>query len=295
MNSPQTRLEPTGPTTSTGGDVPASTQTLELQCNDAVLAERVGHVLLVTLNRPDSRNAVNTDVTMGVGRAMEAADADPDIRVVIITGAGDRAFCAGADLKEAARTGTNAQVSEELRQRWGFAGYTRHAIAKPTIAAVNGFALGGGTELVLASDLAIAVTEAKLGLPEVSRGVFAAAGGAFRLPRQIPAKIAMEMILTATPISAQKALELGLINRVVKREDLLPAAFELAEQIARNSPVAVQISRRVARAIEDGRYAEEDNDWGRSRTEGTVLRNSADMQEGLNAFAERREPRWLGR
>jgi crotonobetainyl-CoA hydratase len=259
---------------------------------DHVLVERIGHVLLVTINRPDARNAVNTQVTLGIGEALDYADEATDVWVVIITGAGDRSFCAGQDLKEAA---AGIQLNDPRVERWGWAGFARHAISKPVIAAVNGFALGGGTEIVLASDLAVAVDTASFGLPEVKRGILAGAGGAFRLGRQIPEKIALEAILTGDPISARKALELGLVNRVVAPDQLLDAAFELAERIMANAPVSVQASKRIARGITEGTVAAERPDWERSQAEGHVVIASADAREGMRAFAEKRSPRWQGR
>jgi crotonobetainyl-CoA hydratase len=261
--------------------------------NGTVLAEQRDHVLLVTLNRPEVRNAVNLDLTVGVGEALDLAEASADIWVVVLTGAGDKAFCAGADLKAAAAG--EFRTSDERIARWGFAGYVAHHISKPTIAAVNGFALGGGTELVLQSDLAIAAEAASFGLPEVTRGIYAGAGGAFRLPRAIPQKIAMEAILTGRPIPAAKAAELGLVNRVVPLDDLLPAAFELAEAICRNAPLAVQASKRIAREISGGEVERERDDWARSSGEQEALMASADAREGMAAFAEKRAPRWTGR
>lgn len=259
---------------------------------DDVLTEQRGHVLLVTINRPDARNAVNTKVTLGIGEALDYADERPDVWVVIITGAGDRSFCAGQDLKEAA---AGIRLDDPRTERWGWAGFARHAISKPVIAAVNGFAMGGGTEIVLASDLAVAADTASFGLPEVKRGILAGAGGAFRLGRQIPQKIALEAILTGDPIPAQKALELGLVNRVVPAESLLDAAFELAERIMANAPVSVQASKRIARAISDGAVVAEEPDWERSVAEGKVVIASVDAREGMQAFAEKRAPRWQGR
>jgi crotonobetainyl-CoA hydratase len=258
-----------------------------------VLVEQRGHVLLVTLNRPEARNAVNLGVTIGVGEALDFAEESADVWVVIITGAGDKAFCAGADLKAAAKG--ELQSDDPRLARWGFAGYVAHHISKPTIAAVNGFALGGGTELVLQSDLAVAVDTATFGLPEVTRGIYAGAGGAFRLPRAIPQKVALEAILTGRPISAAKAAELGLVNHVVPADDLLPAAFELAEAICRNAPLAVQASKRIAREISDGDVERERSDWARSHGEQAALMASADAREGMAAFAEKRAPRWTGR
>lgn len=257
-----------------------------------VLAEQHGHVLLITINRPDARNAVNTKVTLGVGEALDYAEEHAGVWVVIITGAGDRSFCAGQDLKEAA---AGVHLDDPRTERWGWAGFARHAISKPVIAAVNGFALGGGTEIVLASDLAIAADSAAFGLPEVKRGIFAGAGGAFRLGRQIPPKIASEAILTGEPISAARALELGLVNQVVPNERLLDAAFAMADRIMANAPVAVQASKRVARGITDGAVVAEEADWERTGAAGKVVMASSDAREGMQAFAEKRPPRWRGR
>jgi crotonobetainyl-CoA hydratase len=261
--------------------------------NGTVIAEQHGHILLVTLNRPEARNAVNLDLTVGVGEALDFAESSADIWVVILTGAGDKSFCAGADLKAAA---AGEFTTDDPRiKRWGFAGYVAHHISKPTIAAVNGFALGGGTELVLQSDLAVAADTATFGLPEVTRGIYAGAGGAFRLPRAIPQKIAMEAILTGRPISSLKAAELGMINQVVPFDQLLPAAFALAEAICQNAPLAVQASKRIAREISDGTVDREKSDWTRSYAEQDGLMSSADAREGMKAFAEKRAPQWTGR
>jgi len=259
---------------------------------DAVLVEQRGHVLLVTINRPDARNAVNTKVTLGIGEALDHADSSADVWVVIVTGAGDRSFCAGQDLKEAA---AGIHLDDPRTERWGFAGFVKHAVSKPVIAAVNGFALGGGTEIVLASDLAVAVEGASFGLPEVKRGIFAGAGGAFRLGRQIPQKIAMEAILTGEPITASKALELGLVNRIVPAGQLLETAFALAERIMANAPVSVQASKRIARGITDGAVLAEQTDWERTSAEGKTVMASTDAMEGMRAFAEKRAPQWQGR
>lgn len=261
--------------------------------NGAVLAHRQGRVLIVTINRPEARNAVNMDVMVGVGEALEVAENDHSIWVVVITGAGDKSFCAGADLKAAARG--ELTPTDERVKAWGFAGFVQHHISKPVIAAVNGFALGGGTEIVLQSDLAVAIDTAAFGLPEVKRGIFAGAGGAFRLAQQIPRKVAMEVMLTGKPITAARALELGLINRVVTADQLLPAALELAAEICENAPLAVQVTKRIAVGITDGRVADDDVDWARTEAEGAVLMASDDSREGLAAFAEKRAPQWTGR
>ncbi len=259
--------------------------------SDLVLVERVDNVMIITLNRPDARNAVNLPVQLAVGRALEEADQDADVAVVILTGAGDKSFCAGVDLKALAR-GEQLRPDGAREQNWGFAGYVNHQISKPTIAAVNGAALGGGTELVLASDLAIAVESATFGLPEVKRGIIAAAGGVFRIVDQLPPKKAMELVLTGGAIGSREALELGLVNSVVAQGGLLDAAMELAGRIAVNAPLAVQASKRVARGIAAGEVEREAASWQQARAELEVLMASEDAKEGARAFAEKRAPVW---
>ncbi len=260
----------------------------------AVLVERRGHVMLVTLNRPEARNAVNQALWIGAGEALAEAERDVEIRVVIITGAGEQSFCAGADLKALSRgEKIGPEAPEQLA--WGFAGIVSHAISKPLIAAVNGTALGGGTEIALACDLVIAADNASFGLPEVKRGILAGAGGAFRLVQQLPRKVGMEMLLTGDPIDAARAFELGLINAVVPRAELLDAAFALAGRIAVNAPLSVQASKRIALGIADGVIAADEAGWAATRREaGTVMR-SEDAREGPRAFAEKRAPLWKGR
>jgi len=262
--------------------------------NEAVLTERHDHVLLATINRPEASNAVNGAVADGLGRALELADADPDIWVFVVTGAGQRAFCAGADLKALSR-GESIAATDPRAVDWGFAGYVRHPISKPTIAAVNGLALGGGTEISLASDLVVAAGTATFGLPEVRYGVLAAAGGVFRLPAQIPRKVAMEMMLTGEPVTARRALELGLVNRVVPQAQVIGAALELATVICANAPLSVQASKRIAGGIRHGEVAAENDSWAQTHDEITTLMSSADAREGPRAFAQKRPPRWQGR
>ena len=259
--------------------------------NDAVAVERRGHVMIVTINRPEARNAVNRFVHEGVGDALAAADMDPEVRCVIVTGAGDRSFCAGADLVALSR-GESLAPDDPVKQAWGFAGLVSHAISKPMIAAVNGHALGGGLEITLACDLAVAVDTAQFGLPEPKRGLFAAAGGVFRLPEQLSKKIAMEMILTGDPISAERALSLGLINAVAPAGSLIDTAMALAERIAVNAPLSVQASKRMAQGIVDGTVPREEAAWKQNRAETRVVFTSADSREGPKAFAEKRAPVW---
>ena len=260
---------------------------------DAVKVSRQGHVLVITINRPEARNAVNMAVTMGIGDALEEADNDRTVRAVIITGAGDLAFCAGADLRALSR-GERLGPTDGPRAARGFAGFVSFPISKPIIAAVNGFALGGGTEIALASDLVVAAETASFGLPEVKRGIMAAAGGAFRLLRQLPYKLAMEMVVTGEPITARRALELGLVNAVVPQDQVMAAALTLAAKIAANAPLAVQASKRVALGIESGEIPSDQKAWELSRLEIKQLLASSDAKEGPRAFAEKRTPVWTG-
>ena len=258
----------------------------------AVLAERRGNVMVITINRPDARNAVNAAVSIGVGNALEQAQNDPDVRAVVITGSGDKSFCAGADLKAISR---RENLYHPDHDEWGFAGYVHHFIDKPTIAAVNGTALGGGTELALASDLVVADERAKFGLPEVKRGLIAAAGGVFRIVRQLPRKVAMELLLTGEPITASDAFEWGLINQVVKAGSVLDAALALAARVTVNAPLSVQASKRIAYGVDDGLISDDEPGWERTVREMRTLIRSEDAKEGPLAFAEKREPVWKAR
>jgi crotonobetainyl-CoA hydratase len=260
--------------------------------NAAVLVECRDHVMVITINRPEARNAVNEAVCTGVGEALAAADADKEVRAVVLTGAGDRAFCAGADLKAIA---AGERILPAGREEWGLAGWVGHPVGTPTIAAVNGPALGGGTELALAADLVVASETATFGLPEVKRGLIAGAGGAFRIVAQLPPRIGMELLLTGDPISAQRALELHLVNAVVPQAKVLDTALDLAARIAVNAPVAVQASKRVALGIRDGRRPADDDGWAMTAAELETVLATEDSREGPRAFAERRAPIWTGR
>ncbi|WP_083198587.1 crotonase/enoyl-CoA hydratase family protein [Mycobacterium malmoense] len=256
------------------------------------LTERRGNVMVITINRPEARNAINGAVSIGVGDALQEAQQDREVRAVVITGAGDKSFCAGADLKAISR---RENIYHPDRPEWGFAGYVHHFIDKPTIAAVNGTALGGGTELALASDLVVADERAKFGLPEVKRGLIAAAGGVFRIVQQLPRKVAMELLLTGEPITAADALEWGLINRVVREGTVLEAALELAARVTVNAPLSVQASKRIAYGVDDGVITDEEAGWARTMNEMRDLIRSEDAKEGPLAFAEKREPVWKAR
>jgi crotonobetainyl-CoA hydratase len=255
----------------------------------AALVERRGNVEVITINRPAARNAVNGAVSIAVGDALEHANNDPDVWAVVITGAGDKSFCAGADLKAISR---RENLFHPDHGEWGFAGYVHHYIDKPTIAAVNGTALGGGSELALASDLVVAEERAKFGLPEVKRGLIAAAGGVFRIVDHLPRKVAMELLFTGEPMSSADALKWGLINQVVADGTAVDAALALAERITVNAPLAVWASKRVAMGVDDGVITGDESGWARTMREiGTLIR-SEDAKEGPLAFAEKRQPVW---
>jgi crotonobetainyl-CoA hydratase len=257
----------------------------------AALTERRGNVLVITLNRPEARNAVNSALSTAVGDALQEAQDDPEVRAVVITGAGE-SFCAGADLKAISR---RENLFHPDHSEWGFAGYVHHYVDKPTIAAVNGTALGGGSELALASDLVVAEERAKFGLPEVKRGLIAAAGGVFRIVDHLPRKVAMELILTGEPMSSADALKWGLINQVVPDGTAVDAALALAERVTVNAPLAVWASKRVAMGVDDGIITGDEPGWDRTMREiGTLIR-SEDAKEGPLAFAEKRPPVWKAR
>jgi crotonobetainyl-CoA hydratase len=255
------------------------------------LVEHRGNVMVITINRPEARNAVNGAVSTAVGNALEEAQHDPDVRAVVITGAGDKSFCAGADLKAISR---RENLYHPDHPEWGFAGYVHHFIDKPTIAAVNGTAFGGGTELALASDLVVAHEVAQFGLPEVKRGLIAAAGGVFRIVHQLPRKVAMELLLTGEPITASDALDWGLINQVTDGS-VLDAALALAARVTVNAPLSVQASKRIAYGVDDGVITGDEPGWDRTVREMRSLIRSEDAREGPLAFAEKREPVWKAR
>jgi crotonobetainyl-CoA hydratase len=234
-------------------------------------------------------NAVNASMSKALGDALGALAAEPELRVGVLTGAG-RAFCAGADLKEVA---AGRSVYDEAHLERGFAGMVRHFIDKPLVAAVNGFALGGGTELVLACDMVVMSDDASLGLPEVKRGLVAAAGGVLRLHRQIPPKIAAEAVFTGDPLDAASALQWGLVNRVVPAAEVLATALALAEKVAGNAPMAVRASKRIMMRSATG----SDWDpaiWEINQAEFAAVRASRDAREGAIAFAQKRTPNWAG-
>lgn len=251
------------------------------------------HIAVITIDRPEAANAIDRVTWEAIGDGLASADADSDVRVVILTGSGDRVFCAGADLKALQRG--NLFPEAERFQEWGFAGFVNQVVSVPTIAAVNGVALGGGTELTLACDIAVAAEHARFGLPEVKRGIIASAGGAFRLPQQIPSKLAMELLLTGRAFSAERAHELGLINAVVPSGQALEAAMDIAREIARAAPLSVRATKRLATGTQAGARPGEEERWRLARAERDRILASADAAEGVAAFAEKREPQWQAR
>jgi enoyl-CoA hydratase/carnithine racemase len=257
--------------------------------DEVVRTSREGeHVAVVTLNRPYARNAVSHALAQGLDRTVKALEADPSVRVVVLTGAGS-VFCAGADLKEmAAGNGPSTRSTPD----GGFAGFVFAPRRKLWIAAINGPAVAGGFEIMLACDLAIASAAAVFGLPEVRRGLSPAAGGIFRLPRRVPLPVALELIATGDDIDARRAEQLGLVNRVVDPDRVLPEAIALASRIAANAPLAVEWSIEVARRAMDYDEAEL-----RRQAQDVIRRIHAteDAREGPRAFAERRTPQWKGR
>jgi enoyl-CoA hydratase/carnithine racemase len=255
---------------------------------DEVLRARHGHVEILTINRPDARNAINGAVSTGLGEALDALAEDADAWVVVLTGSGDKAFSAGMDLKAFA-AGEGGAI---MGASGGFAGITRRRFPKPLIAAVNGSALAGGLEVVLSCDLVVAAEHATFGIPEVKRGLLAGAGALFRLPARVPLGVALEMALTGEPLDAARALALGLVNRVVPADRLLHEALALAGQIADNAPLAVRWSKSV---IMGSLHAAETAGWRLTDEAVGVVFTSADAMEGPTAFAEKRRPVWQGR
>jgi enoyl-CoA hydratase len=248
---------------------------------DAVLTSRADGILVITLNRPEVRNAINSDLSLGVLDALDELDSDADLRVGVLTGTGGF-FCAGLDLKAFAVDGVPQKIDDVFRNR----------CRKPLVAAVEGVALGGGLEMALVADLLVAARDARFGSPEVKFGLFPGGGALLRLPRQMPETVVTEMALTGEPISAQRALDHGLVTRLCEPGRALDEALELAASIARNAPLGVEAAKRLLR-MAPGRTEEEL--WAEQRKLVDAVFHSDDAQEGARSFTEKRPPRWSGR
>jgi enoyl-CoA hydratase len=251
----------------------------------SVLTERRGRVLVITINRPEQRNAVNLAVAEGIAAALDELDEDAELSLGVLTGAG-KGFCAGMDLK-AFVTGERPYVGDR-----GFAGIVQRPPVKPLIAAIEGFAVAGGLEIALACDLIVAARGAKLGIPEVKRSLVAAGGALLRLPRALPRGVAMELALTGNPISAERGHELGLVNRLAEPGEALGQALELADAIAANGPLALAATKRI---LTEGPDWPEAEFWQRQGEISGPVFGSEDAREGATAFAEKRAPDWKGR
>ncbi|MCU1481308.1 MAG: enoyl-CoA hydratase [Subtercola sp.] len=261
-----------------------------LLSDGVVRTEQIGSILLITLNRPEARNAMTTEAATALSGALELLTTRDDLRVGVLTGAG-KAFCAGQDLKAFS---AGEPIIPVDHPEWGFGGFVGNFTPKPVIAAVHGFALGGGFELALACDLIVAAEGSKFGLPEVTRGLFAAGGGVPRVAQQLPLKVAMRMLLTGQPMSAEQAERWGLVNEVVPEGILLATALEIAQQISENAPLSIQTTKKlVYSALNESLWERES--WVPVYEGIDLVFSSADAAEGAQAFVEKRKPVWTGR
>ncbi len=246
-----------------------------------------GHVALLTLNRPEARNAINGEVARAMDAHLESVEADPDVWVAVLASTGS-VFCAGADLKAI----NSGQAAELATKKGGFAGFTEFPRTKPVIAAIDGLATAGGCEIAVSCDMIVASTAAAFGLAEVKRNLVAAAGGLYRLPKLVGKNVALEVALTGEPLSAERAHRLGLVNILTEPGEALAGAMELAEKIAANAPLAVWETRALVVA------ADWDDQATLQKATGEAfmrVMGSEDTKEGLNAFIEKRPPQWTGR
>jgi enoyl-CoA hydratase len=255
------------------------------QDSPEVLTERRGNVLLITLNRPEVRNAVNAALAEGVGNALEELDADDGLSVGVLTGAGGF-FCAGMDL------GAFVKGESPWFGDRGFAGIAQRSARKPLIAAIEGFAVAGGMEIALACDLIVAAKGAKMGIPEAKRSLVAAGGALLRLPRRMPYHVVMELALTGDAVPAERFHELGVVNAIAEPGSAVEVALELAARLAKNGPLALIASKRILQEQFDWSSAEM---WEKQGAITGPVFTSEDAKEGASAFKEKREPVWKGR
>jgi enoyl-CoA hydratase/carnithine racemase len=259
----------------------------ETTTEPVLVTDRRGAVMVLRLNRPEARNSLNPELLTAIGLGMMEAEDDPEIRAVVLTGTGDKAFCAGMDLRAFAEGGSVGGSKEGMQ---GFVRFTSGQIGVPIVGAANATAVAGGFELLLGCDVVVASETAKFGLPEVRRGLFAAGGGVF-ISTRIPLAVALELTLTGDSIDAIRAQSLGLINQVVPQSEVLDAALELAERIARNGPLALKATKEMVRTAS--------TDLEKARALAAEWQpkvfGSEDAKEGALAFMEKRDPVWKGR
>jgi enoyl-CoA hydratase len=252
---------------------------------EPVLTERRGNVLLITLNRPEVRNAVNAALAEGIGNALDELDADDGLSVGVLTGTGGF-FCAGMDL------GAFVKGESPWFADRGFAGIAQRAARKPLIAAIEGFAVAGGMEIALACDLIVAARGAKMGIPEAKRSLVAAGGALLRLPRRMPYHVVMELALTGDAVPAERFHEFGVVNSLAEPGSAVEVALELAERVAKNGPLALIASKRILQEQFDWSSSEM---WEKQGAISGPVFASEDAKEGANAFKEKRDPVWQGR
>lgn len=255
--------------------------------NKTVLTELKDGVLIVTINRDERRNAINPETSATMEEILNNAEKDPTVRVIILTGAGERSFCAGEDLAAFDETGECQTIMAH-----GFAGMTERVSTKPIICAANGTAVAGGLEIALACDIIVAAEHARFGLSEVKVGLLATSGGLIRLPNVIPRKIAMEMCLTGKLIDAKRAYEIGLVNYVVPADQVMAKAMELAETIAANAPISLKLTKEIFHIAPQVSFEDAQRFCNRC---WDYVEKTEDAKEGPQAFLEKRKPQWKGR
>jgi crotonobetainyl-CoA hydratase len=254
-----------------------------------VLLELRDHVAIVTLNRPEVLNAINIPLSRSLGEILEQCSANPDVRSIVLAGNG-RAFCAGQDLAVLADGG---DVLEREHPEWGYAGVVRHRIDKPIVVAAQGYMLGAGLEIALSCDIIVASRSLQLGLPEVRRGIIAAAAGVPRIAQHLPPHVAAWLVFSGEFMGADEAMRWGLVNEVVDEDRVLSRALELAARMAESAPLAVQASKRILRDLTSESTWDE-RPWEILAEELAKIRSTADADEGARAFLEKRPPRWSG-